>query len=134
MRSHSENKTRFKISASKEIVPIRHRLDCNTRNVLYVVVCQKCPEEPQYIGKTKRTLKERGREHLANIEKLKLGTYTKPVSKLYNHFTTGGHSDKDFLIFGIEEIFGDDFIAMTRERHWITIGQTVRTGLNTYRT
>ena len=107
-----ENKNGFLISATKERVPIKQRLDCKTKGLLYVVVCSKCPDRLQYIGKKKRTLMERGREHLQNIGKLKEGTYSKPVSKLYNHFIKNGHTTQDFVIFGIEEIFGDELTAI----------------------
>ena len=131
---YSENQTAFKISATKETVSINQRLDCKTRNVIYVVTCLKCPDHPQYIGKTKRSLMVRGREHLQNIERLKLGTFNKPASKMYNHFISKGHHSRDFHIHAIEEVFGDDFVAMTREHHWINRADTVRRGLNTYKT
>ena len=131
---HSENKTAFVISATKEKIAIDQRLDCKTAGLLYVVVCARCWNKPQYIGKTKRTLMERGREHLLNIEKIMAGTYNKPPTKLYNHFTTHGHTVQDFLIFGFEQTFGDDFTAMTRERYWINRADTVKFGLNTYKT
>ena len=53
---HSENASRFKISASNEMVQIKQRLDCKRRNMLYVIVCSKCPHKPQYISKTKHHL------------------------------------------------------------------------------
>ena len=132
--SHSENKTAFIVSATKERVPITQRLDCKTEGLLYVAFCSRCWNRPQYIGKTKRTLMERGREHLLNIEKILAGTYSKQPSKLYTHFTTNGHTAKDFVIFGFEEIYGDDFTALSRERYWINRADTVRFGLNTYKT
>ena len=131
---HSENKSAFIISATKEKVPISQQLDCKTVGLLYVVVCLRCWNKPQYIGKTGRTLMERGREHLLNIEKIRSGTYNRTVSKMYSHFTTNGHTSQDFVIFGIEEIIGDDFIAQTRERYWINRADSVRSGLNTYKT
>ena len=73
------------------------------------------------------------RARTQNIGKLKEGTYSKPASKLYNHFIKNGHTTQDFVIFGIEEIFGDEFTAMTREGYWINRADTVRHGLNTYK-
>ena len=35
---------------------------------------------------------------------------------------------------GIEQIFGDDFVSLTRERFFIDRADTIRNGLNTYRT
>ena len=74
----------------------------------------------------------RGRQHLNNIEKRKQDS--KSTSKMYAHFSSGGHTTGDFRIFGIEQIFGDDFVSQARERFFIDRADTIRNGLNTYRT
>ena len=74
----------------------------------------------------------RGRQHLNNIEKRRQDS--KSSSKMYAHFSSRGHSTADFQIFAIEQIFGDDFVSSTRERLFIDKGDTIRNGLNTYRT
>ena len=102
--------------------------------VVYVVECRRCHERPQYIGKTKRSLQVRGREHVYNIDKKKTETDNRSTSKMYKHFTTNGHSSKDMFIYAIEQVFGDSFTLEARERFYITKADSVRKGLNTYKT
>ena len=129
---HSQNKSEFKVTATKERRNINQDINCKTCQIIYVVECSKCPNHPQYIGKTKRSLMARGREHLGNIQKLR--SEGKSTSKMYEHFSTNGHTTRDFLIFGIEQVFGDEFTLRARERYYIDTCDTVRNGLNTYRT
>ena len=132
---HSQNKNTFRISATKKNIQIKQDIDCKTCNVLYVVECTKCSDRPQYIGKTKRSLMARGREHLSNIEKMKTEVNNRSsATKMYNHFSSNGHTSKDFLIYGIEQVFGDEFVLQTRERFHIDQAQSIWKGLNTYRT
>ena len=77
---------------------------------------------------------ERGREHLNNIEKNRHEGDHRSTSKMYAHFSSRGHTTADFRIFGVEQIFGDDFVSLTRERFLINRADTIRKGLNTYRT
>ena len=85
--NHSGNRTSFEISATKEKIAIKHSLNCKTRGVLYVILCNKCHSRPQYIGKTTRSLTLRGREHIYNIEKLKTDGKVRSTSKMYAHFS-----------------------------------------------
>jgi len=65
-------------------------------------------------------------------------THTRTIEIHVTKFGQGrslrGHDSRDFHIHAIEEVFGDDFVAMTREHHWINRADTVRRGLNTYKT
>ena len=131
---HSHNQNNFRISATKQTIPIKQDIDCKTCKVLYVIECTKCPDHPQYIGKTKRSLQARGREHLGNIDKMRTEPGNRSTTKMYGHFSTKGHSSKDVLIYGIEQVFGDEFTLQTRERFYIDKAQSVWKGLNTYRT
>ena len=56
------------------------------------------------------------------------------TSKMYAHFSSRGHTTADLRIYGIEQIFGDDFVSLTRERFFSDRADTIRNGLNTYRT
>ena len=131
---HSRNQTEFTFSATKEAVTIQHHLTCKTSPVIYMVQCTRCPSKPQYIGKTRQSLMVRGRQHLNNIEKRRQDS--KSTSKMYAHFSS--REREIFItaqqIFAIEQIFGDDFVSSTRERMFIDKGDTIRNGLNTYRT
>ena len=96
-----------------------------------MVECKKCPDRPQYIGKIKRSLMIRGREHVYAIDKKKTEDSNRSTSKMYSHFSTKGHSSRDLIIYGIEQIFGDDFTQQARERLYIRRADSVRKGLNT---
>ena len=129
---HSENKTHFVISSTKEKVPIAQNLNCKICGTLYVVECQRCQEKPQYIGKTRRSLMVRGREHIYNVDHRK--AEGRATSKLYAHFSTNGHTSKDMLFYAIEQVYGDEFTLQSRERYFIDKAGTIKKGLNTYRT
>ena len=128
--AHSENMTSFEISATKERIAIDHTITCRTCPVLYVVECKRCQDRPQYVGKTKRSLQVRGREHINNVEKRRIEGEDRSTPKMYKHFTTNGHSSQDMLMYAIEQVFGDNFTLEARERHYITKLDTVRKGLN----
>jgi hypothetical protein len=49
------------------------KMNCITKNVIYVVTCKKC--ELQYVGQTSRRLKDRALEHRLSIIKQSLDTY-----------------------------------------------------------
>ena len=74
----------------------------------------------------------RGREHISNVDNRR--TDSGAASKLYDHFSTNGHSSKDMLIYAIEQVYGDDFTLQARERFLINKAATVMKGLNSYRT
>ena len=134
--SRSTNLINFKSSTTGECFQISDTITCKDNNILYVVECLKCPSHPQYVGKSTRCLMIRGREHIGNVDRGNLeGLTTKGCSKMYQHFTTGGHSSSDMLIYGIEIVHGDAATCAVRERFWMNKLDTCRGhGLNTYRT
>ena len=75
---------------------------------------------------------EKGREHVTNVDNSR--TEGRATSKLYTHFSTNGHTSRDMMIYGIEQVFGDEFTLQARERYMINKAGTVRKGLNTNRT
>ena len=72
---------------TKEVMPLKGHYNCQTKNVIYVISCQKCGL--QYIGQTGNTFNERFRAHLTDIRQQNT---VKPVSR---HFTTNSHSVRD---------------------------------------
>ena len=74
---------------------------------------------------------DRGREHVNAIEK---GKQDGSAGKMYNHFMSNGHSSRDMLIYAIEIVHGDVVTTGVRERYWINKLDTIRNGLNTYKT
>ncbi len=76
------------IASSKtgESFPVNRGIKCATRNVVYVITCQKCKK--QYVGETKRAVGLRLKEHHLDVRKEK----TSPVAQ---HFNLPGHSVND---------------------------------------
>ena len=68
-------------------VKINSRIDCESKNVVYRVRCNKCGKE--YIGETGRTVKERIQEHIGYIN----GNKNQPTGV---HFNRRGHDICDF--------------------------------------
>ena len=79
-----------KITHSGEVIPIKSLLDCQTENLLYILLCTKCLK--QYLGETSKTAEERCVGHLNTIlQQCHVNTKT-PVGQ---HFRSGGHSHSD---------------------------------------
>ncbi len=69
----------IRITSSGEIFKIRHYLDCNSKNIIYVITCGDC--KYQYVGETKRKLAHRTMLHRHDI------AHDKPtlVANHFNH-------------------------------------------------
>ena len=53
--------TMYTFNSTGETRLINHHIDCNSKNVIYMIQCNHCHK--QYIGETKRRLKDRFNEH-----------------------------------------------------------------------
>ena len=62
----SDGQTSYTSYSTCETRPITHHIDCNSKNVIYVAQCNHCFK--QYIGETKRRLKDRFNEHRRLID------------------------------------------------------------------
>ena len=100
----SENLHSFRCSATGEIFEITDLITCKDCNVIYIIECQRCNHKPQYAGKTKGCLMVRGGQHRRLVQDELL---EKP--KLYQHFSSNGHSVNDMKFFAIEVVKGDVF-------------------------
>ena len=67
-------------------------IKCTTRNLIYIITCQKCMK--QYIGETKRELKRRLYEHIYTIRNNK----ATPVAE---HFNQPNHNLSHFKASGL---------------------------------
>ena len=73
---------------TKETHGTKYNVTCNSSNVIYCIECTKC--KMQYIGQTKRKIKERIREHMYHITKK---IYISDVAYHFNTVNHCGHSD-----------------------------------------
>ena len=62
----SDGLTNYTFSSTGETRPIKSNLTCETKNLIYMIQCNRC--NLQYIGETKRRLKDRFNEHRRTID------------------------------------------------------------------
>ena len=115
----------FQSSQTKEVFTIRHRLTCETTNVIYLLFCDKC-DHCQYVGETQNKLKTRFYLHRSQI-KQNAGTL---VTK---HFNSPGHALENMKAIAIEKVFSECLEArLKRENFWKKKLKTLTPfGLNT---
>ena len=75
---------------------IKQKIDCETKNVLYRIQCQKCGKE--YIGETGRNVKVRIKEHLDYVKNKNV---KQPTGA---HFNKKGHGLEYFSWVAFEKI------------------------------
>ena len=85
----------FKSEITGKTYPIKSRMNCETKNLVYLITCRKCAK--QYCGECSTTLKIRFANHRASIT----NKYDLPVAK---HFNRLGHVMEDMIITPIEKI------------------------------
>ena len=90
-------------------------ITCGTFNVIYLIQCRLC--NLQYVGETKRRLKDRFNEHRLPILN-PTGNYIH--TGVSEHFLTSNHSDDRTLLLPIEKLKnGRDSFRKAREAHLI---------------
>ena len=110
-------------TSSKCTVDINTSVNCQTKNILNCISCDKC--SLQYIGESERTLKERFSEHKGYV-----------VNNMRNkatgeHYSQKGHKVSDMKITIIEKIFSSDpAVRKEREKFFINKFNTKYKGLN----
>ena len=107
-------------------VKIKTGVNCETRNVVYAIYCNKreC-SEMKYIGETMRTFRERFKEHL---EYVRGNNQNQAVGK---HFNLPGHSISNMRALIIEHCKGKtDMYRKIRELFYIQKLETCHKGMN----
>ena len=108
------------INYTKEI---NSEVNCQTKNLIYLIGCQKCKE--QYVGETSRSLQERFSEHLGYVKNKHLNKVTG------EHFNTKGHNHSDMKISIIEKLHSNsDQYRKQREKMFISKFNTKYKGMN----
>ena len=72
-------------------------IDCETVNVIYKIICRKCPSFV-YVGETQRKAKERFYQHRSYVMNKKTDTPTG------SHFNGKGHSVNDLQMIPFERV------------------------------
>ena len=92
-------------------LPPKHKITCELTDVIYIINCTQCGL--QYIGETKRPIRNRMYEHYSSVQKF-IAEKSTPVSR---HFTQKNHSVRN-MEFSILQWMGDPTSpnATTRRR------------------
>lgn len=119
-RDHVVQARTFASHTTGETFTIRHKLSCNSSNIVYLLYCDAC-HQSQYVGETKLTLKERFYQHRSNIH-LNKGFCT----FVNHHFNQEQHSLQDMRCIAVERVHVRTKAARhKREQFWIRKLRTV---------
>ena len=117
----TDGRTNYTFSATGETRTIHDRIDCNSKNLIYMIHCLRCNK--QYIGETKRRLKDRFNEHQRPVDRPTPSSRPTAVSE---HFLSDNHSPNDIELVPLELIHSSrDALRKAREAHHIERGQTL---------
>ena len=105
----------FNSSSSNRFYSIRQRLDCKSKNVIYLATCKKC--KVQYVGSTSNEFKVRFRNHKSAM------LTNKTTCELAVHFNKFEHQMSDFDFIVIEKVVNEseghiDRRLLTRQAFW----------------
>ena len=86
--------TFFSAGATRQIKS--HRT-CNTKNLIYMIQCNRC--HLQYIGETKRRLKDRFNEHRRSVDKNNI--QSKPTTVAEHFLSHPNHCHNDMQLINV---------------------------------
>ena len=96
-------------------------ITCDTFNVIYIIQCRLC--NLQYIGETKRRLKDRFNEHRRPLLNPS-GSYIQTA--VSEHFLSNSHSVSHMLLIPIETLrYERDCLRKASEAHLIPKAETI---------
>ena len=114
--------TSYTFFSTGETRPIKSNLTCETKNLIYMIQCNRC--NVQYIGETKRRLKDRFNEHRRTIDNP--NNKSKPTTAAEHFLSSPNHTANDMLLIPIEKIFSNrDSIRKAREAFLIQKGRRI---------
>ena len=105
-------------------IQVKSALTCESKWIVYCISCKKC--NSQYVGETKRRLKDRFADHLRYARQGDQRCATGV------HFSQNGHSTEDMTVQVLEQVKKKDKIhLLEREDHYIGLmGTRKAPGLN----
>ena len=99
----SHGLTTYTFFSTGETFPITSNLTCNTKNLIYIIQCNRC--NLQYIGETKRRLKDRFNEHRRTIDNP--DAKSEPTTAAKHFLSSPNHTANDMQLIAIEKIFSN---------------------------
>ena len=110
-RDHMPETSTFKSTVTGVIYNIHQNLNCNSRNVIYLITCRTCGI--QYVGETKTRFRERINNHKSAIN----NRYDNSVAR---HYNSPGHSLGSFEVLPIDQnLHWSDHERGNREKFWM---------------
>ena len=97
----SDGLTSYTFFSTGETRTIKSNLTCDTKNLIYMIQCNRC--NLQYIGETKRRLKDRFNEHRRTIDNP--NTKSKPTTAAEHFLSSPNHTANDMQLIPIEKNF-----------------------------
>ena len=117
----TDGRTNYTFSATGETRTITDHIDCNSKNLIYMVHCRRCNK--QYLGETKRRLKDRFNEHRRPVDR---PTPTSRPTTVSDQFLSDDHTTNDIELTPVEFIHSSrDAIRKARKAYLIERGQTL---------
>ena len=117
----SDGLTNYTFFSTGETRSIKSNLTCETKNLIYMIQCNRC--NLQYIGETKRRLKDRFNEHRRTIDNP--NTKSKPTTAAEHFLTAPNRTANDMQLIPIEKVFSNrDSVRKAREAFLISKGRT----------
>jgi len=101
----------YTFSATGKIRTIHDHIDCNSKNLIYMIHCLCCNK--QYIGETKRRLKDRFNEHRRPVDRPTPSSRPTAVS---DHFISDNHSPNDIELVPLELIHSSRNAGFTQSQ------------------
>jgi hypothetical protein len=114
-RNYLESSRKFTSIATKKFYFIKQELGCKSKNVIYLVTCNKC--NLQYVGSTRNEFKVRFRNHKSSM------LTNKKTCEVAIHFNSTPHKLSDFSFLAIESLKNLNNIEgdlLNREAYWCT--------------
>ena len=120
------------VQHSGEEIPIKSAMNCQTENLLYVLLCKRCHQlrnwPQQYLGQTSKTAEERFVGHVNTVVQQCHQNTKTPVGQ---HFRSGPHSPADIQFTPFEKVYSrDPFVRRARETNLINKHSFVTHGMN----
>ena len=116
-----DGRNQYSFYSTGQTFEIKSHITCETSNVIYMIQCTKC--NLQYIGETKRHLKDRFNEHRRPITN---PFYSYTPTAVSRHFLTSGHVEDHMILIPLEHLHTSrDSIRKAREAFLIHRGKTL---------
>ena len=125
---HIDNeRTNYTFNNTGEVREIKQQMTCKSTNLIYMIECKRCKK--QYIGETKRTLRERFTEHRQATNN---PSHANASAAVPTHFNLPDHSIEDMTLIPLElQPTPNTSRRKAREAYLIHRGQTLEpNGIN----